>query len=978
MGNLKTLLTNGMLIGILLSVSAQAAEVTVADADLSEGDNVTWTADNTYLLDGRVFVDSGATLTIEPGVVVRGKSGTGEEASVLVVARGAKIYAEGTKDKPIIFTAENDDITDPSDIEFTTAETWGGLIVLGAATINGGTDGENYIEGIPNEPRALYGGDNDDDNSGVIKYVSIRHAGIEIGEGNEINGLTMGGVGRGTTIEYVEVISNKDDGFEWFGGTVNGKHLIAAFCRDDAFDIDEGYRGNLQFLFAIQSSTTGDHCGEHDGAPKTNTNATPKTYPVIYNATYLGSGQDGTSDGTRVFRMREAFGGEYKNSIFGDYDGYGVTVEDEYDPDARDRMADGELLIENNIWFNLAAGSEWTDVAKEGETWTSDYLADSENGNTYEDPQLNGISRTAEGELDPRPAADGPAYNNVAAVPENGFFDPVDYKGAFGPNNWAIGWTALDHYGILDNASEEVTVTDTDISEGDFVVWNSNNTYLLDGRVFVDSGAVLTIEPGTVIRGKSGTGEEASVLVVARGAKIYAEGTKDKPIIFTAENDDITDPSDIEFTTAETWGGLIVLGAATINGGTDGENYIEGIPNEPRALYGGDNDDDNSGVIKYVSIRHAGIEIGEGNEINGLTMGGVGRGTTIEYVEVISNKDDGFEWFGGTVNGKHLIAAFCRDDAFDIDEGYRGNLQFLFAIQSSTTGDHCGEHDGAPKTNTNATPKTYPVIYNATYLGSGQDGTSDGTRVFRMREAFGGEYKNSIFGDYDGYGVTVEDEYDPDARDRMADGELLIENNIWFNLAAGSEWTDVAKEGETWTSDYLADSENGNTYEDPQLNSISREADGGLDPRPTSDGPAYDNLAAIPVDGFFEDVDYKGAFGSENWAAGWTALAHYGILGDESPITHRITSRTASKFHLAAITKGADISIQYNVPKSESITLSLYNVAGAKIMDLVNGNVHAGAYSVQLKKNLLSGGLYIARLKTQKGEQLSRAISIVK
>ncbi len=512
--------------------------------------------------------------------------------------------------------------------------------------------------------------------------------------------------------------------------------------------------------------------------------------------------------------------------------------------------------------------------------------------------------------------------------------------------------------------SADVTVVDSDLSAGDNVLWTSDNTYLLDGRVFVDSGATLTIAPGTVVKGKSGTGENASALVVARGGKIYAEGTKNAPIIFTSENDDVTDPSDIEYTTAETWGGIIVLGAASINGGTDGKNYIEGIPNEARAEYGGDNDQDNSGVIKYVSIRHAGIEIGEGNEINGLTMGGVGNGTTIEYVEVLSNKDDGFEWFGGTVNCKHLIAAFCRDDAFDIDEGFRGKLQFLFAIQSPSTGDHCGEHDGAPVSNTGATPAAYPVVYNATYLGSGQDGSSDGSRVFRMREAFGGVYKNSIFGDYDGYGITIEDETDPDARDRLNDGELLIENNIWFNLAAGSDWANIAKEGESWTSDYLSNSDNGNTYTDPELNGISRTDDAGLDPRPSTSGAAYENLASIPDDGFFDQVDYKGAFGENTWAKGWTGLDHYGIMSDDIPVIEKGMNVSGSaKFKVTAKASASNIKLNYNLAKNSKVEINIFDLSGKRVARSVNSLGKKGSNLSLINTENIAQGCYIINIK---------------
>jgi len=921
--------------GFFTPTEAGKTVVTVTDADIPAGATVFWTADNVYLLDGRVFVDPGATLYIEAGTIVKGKPGTGESASALIVSRGAKIFAEGTATSPIIFTGQDDDVADPVDIPFDQSELWGGLIILGNAPINVAA-GFNNIEGIPAEPRAEYGGPDADDNSGVLRYVSIRHGGIEIGEGNEINGLTMGGVGRGTTIDYVEVFSNKDDGFEWFGGTVNCKHLIAAFCKDDAFDHDEGLQCKMQFLFCLQGETTGDCCGEHDGAPSSDVAAEPKAYPVIYNATYLGSGKGGTSDGERVLRLRENWGGEYNNSIFGDYDGYGVTIEDKYEPDCSDRLAAGELLLKNNIWFDLAAGDAWDKVAKDGETWTADYLANAANGNTVENPVLNGISRQPNGSLDPRPQADGPAYQSVLAnYPVDGFFETVNYKGAFGSTNWMEGWTAFDHYGFLkktQKTDQVVTVTDNDIPAGANVYWTADKTYLLEGRVFVDPGATLNIEAGTVVKGKPGTGESASVLIVSRGAKIYAEGNGVNPIIFTGQDDDVTNPVDVPVEQSELWGGLIVLGNAPINVAA-GVNNIEGIPAEPRAEYGGTEADDCSGLLRYISLRHGGIEIGEGNEINGLTMGGVGCGTTIDHVEVFANKDDGYEWFGGTVNCKHLIAVFCKDDAFDHDEGLQCQMQYLFCLQGETTGDHCGEHDGAPSSDVAAEPKAYPVIYNATYLGSGKTGTSDGERVLRLRENWGGEYNNSIFGDYDGYGVTIEDKYEPDCRDRLAAGELLLKNNIWFDLAAGDAWDKVAKEGETWTAEYLADPMNKNAVVNPQLKGISRQPNGGLDPRPATDGAAYKDEVT--------SVGYQ--------------------TGVAIPNDYQLFQNYPNPFNPTTM-------ITYRLAKKTNIKLAIFNLLGEELVTLASGEKPAGVHKVKFDASQLSTGLYFYRLEA--GEQI--------
>ncbi|HHB52491.1 MAG TPA: hypothetical protein ENK75_05555 [Saprospiraceae bacterium] len=230
-----------------------------------------------------------------------------------------------------------------------------------------------------------------------------------------------------------------------------------------------------------------------------------------------------------------------------------------------------------------------------------------------------------------------------------------------------------------DPEPSEYTIKDDGNGTGT-TTWKEGKTYIRDGFVFVNSGQTLTIEPGTIIKGKSGQGAEASALIVARGGKIIAEGTKDKPIIFTAEADDLK--GSVDKGARGLWGGLIVLGNARLNT-EPAEQQVEGIPTtEPRGVFGGNDDNDNSGVIKYVSIRHGGTDIGEGNEINGLTLGAVGSGTEIDYVEVISNNDDGIEFFGGTVGVKHAVLSLCGDDGFDYDMGFRGKGQFWVVLQA--------------------------------------------------------------------------------------------------------------------------------------------------------------------------------------------------------------------------------------------------------------------------------------------------------
>jgi len=228
--------------------------------------NTTWETGKIYILESRIAVLSGATLTIQPGVIIKGEAGTGSNATALIIARGGKIDAQGTDVSPIIFTSISDNIL-PGEIASPNLSPdldglWGGLLVLGNAPIAASAS-PKQIEGIPaDDQNGLYGGTDAADNSGVIKYVSIRHGGANIGEGNEINGLTLGGVGSGTVIENIEIVANQDDGIEWFGGTVNVTNAVVWNAGDDAIDTDQGWGGTLDNFIVINPF---DKCFELDG-----------------------------------------------------------------------------------------------------------------------------------------------------------------------------------------------------------------------------------------------------------------------------------------------------------------------------------------------------------------------------------------------------------------------------------------------------------------------------------------------------------------------------------------------------------------------------------------------------------------------------------------------------------------------------------------------------------------------------------------
>jgi hypothetical protein len=264
------------------------AEIITVSGEI--GTNTTWTANNIYKLAGKVVVGVGVTLTIEPGTIIKGTPGSGSLASALIVQRDSKIEAVGTADKPIIFTAEADNITvgqtAGTNLDENDRGLWGGLLVLGRASASLPGDVTEYqIEGIPAEDTfGTYGpGDalNDADNSGTLKYISIRHGGALIGEGNEINGLTLGAVGSGTTIDNIEIVGNVDDGVEFFGGTVNPTNLLVWAGGDDGLDIDQAYSGTIDNAIVIAGDVQDSDLEIDGGEGSTNASFTMRNVTLI-------------------------------------------------------------------------------------------------------------------------------------------------------------------------------------------------------------------------------------------------------------------------------------------------------------------------------------------------------------------------------------------------------------------------------------------------------------------------------------------------------------------------------------------------------------------------------------------------------------------------------------------------------------------------------------------------------------------------
>jgi hypothetical protein len=496
-----------LLMGVATAVTAQAqATEVLVTSDISGSE--TWTSNNTYNLQGQIYVLPGATLTIEAGTVVASDAG-----GSLAVTNGAQIFVNGTKNSPVVMTSKLDVATWPANNDPSSgtwreaANEWGNLTIMGDAYISENATAGNVatpnasnvatMEGLtaafPGDTNVLYGGGNDDDDSGSINYLSIRYGGKVIALNNELNGLSLGGIGRGTDISHVEIMNNVDDGIEVWGGTVNMKYLSIWNIGDDSFDVDQGYRGKVQFLLIVQGhslnasqgSGVGDNAIEHDGAEDSDWQ--PVSSFVIYNATVIGQPVDG--DGLTAWRDNARV--QYRNCIFmnggekvvrfdnddGDgANGYGhngttswvdtwttaynsySTVNAPANPaDFYQAQVDGNLAeMKDSVFYGNVNASAYTEADARG-------VFDAANNNVKEPASspIKGITRGAlvvrggknivpVDNLDPRPKND--ALNSVGSAPDDGFFTPANFRGAVDPAspNAFYGWTAADQFGFMD------------------------------------------------------------------------------------------------------------------------------------------------------------------------------------------------------------------------------------------------------------------------------------------------------------------------------------------------------------------------------------------------------------------------------------------------------------------------------------------------------------------------------------------------
>ncbi|MCY1032992.1 hypothetical protein OV207_16090 [Corallococcus sp. BB11-1] len=419
-------------------------QATAQDVSANITEDTTWKAGTTYTLKNYVFVEKG-TLTIEPGATV-----LGDQGSALVITREAKLHAVGTAEKPIVFTSAQAAGT-------RTAGDWGGVVLLGKARINV-AGGENTVEGFfatSGDVKTKYGGTDDAHDCGKLKYARIEFAGYELAEDNELNGLTVGGCGTATDIDYVQVHKGADDGVEMFGGTAGLKHIVVTQADDDALDYDLGWRGKVQFLVVQQNATVGNRGIEASGNKNDNA-AQPHSVPEIWNATFIGSGRPaGTAPAQEGLVFNTGAGGILRNIIVANFADLAIDVDGTASA-ALWNAATPELSLQSTLfWSNRGdtlaipnapnpkkdASGAVTDADVSRFVEAEKVLAAGLN-NKVADPQLTAALNLEAPDF--TPAAGSPALNpDNAATPGAGFDTSARFVGAVGTTNWLTGWTAF-------------------------------------------------------------------------------------------------------------------------------------------------------------------------------------------------------------------------------------------------------------------------------------------------------------------------------------------------------------------------------------------------------------------------------------------------------------------------------------------------------------------------------------------------------
>jgi hypothetical protein len=488
--------------------------------------------------------------------------------------------------------------------------------------------------------------------------------------------------------------------------------------------------------------------------------------------------------------------------------------------------------------------------------------------------------------------------------------------------------------------------------------WTNDKMYLLQGFVYVVNGVTLTIQPGTIIMGDhTFTG---SSLIIERGAKLNAIGTPAQPIVFTSDM-----PAGSR--TSGDWGGIIICGKAPINV-AGGQSQIEG---GPRSYYGGTDPNDNSGTLQYVRIEFAGYPFQPNKEINGLTHGGVGRGTTEDHIQVSYANDDSFEWFGGTVDCKNLIAFKGLDDEFDTDYGFSGRVQFCIGLRDSAVADISGsngfESDNDATGSANS-PYTSPYFANVGLFGPKVTTSNPVNPLFKraihIRRNSRLSCYNSVFAGWP-TGLYIDgDNTDANANNNDLQIEHCFMSGMgkFFDVPTGQLWS--ASTARSW---YFNASRNNDTLATNDLLMITdpfNYTNPNFIPQAGSPvlGAALWTNARLASDTFFEKVTFAGPMGSTDWTSPW---ANWDPQNTVYALSVNEEALAVDRVNVYPNPSAGNTNIDFNLVKNGVVKIEVLDLAGRSIMVVQQTNMEAGQHSVSFDASSLSSGVCFVKIATE-------------
>ncbi|HRF99783.1 MAG TPA: T9SS type A sorting domain-containing protein [Bacteroidia bacterium] len=557
------------------------------------------------------------------------------------------------------------------------------------------------------------------------------------------------------------------------------------------------------------------------------------------------------------------------------------------------------------------------------------------------------------------------AFLSVAAIAQTPFWTSTSYKGAFPvtdgltgttSNNWLAGWTNWDP----ENAVYPATTTTITGNITSNTTWTSGNTYLLVGNVAVTNNAILTIQPGTVIRGDKNS---KACLIISKGSQINAVGTATNPIIFTSNED----PSGNGRAPAD-WGGVVLLGNGIINTAcatcptSPKQNYIEGFATTfPEIAYGGNNNADNSGIMSYCRIEFAGVALSTtpNSELNGLTMGGVGSGTQIDHIQVSFGGDDSYEWFGGAVDAKYLVSFRGLDDDFDTDFGYAGRVQFGLIVRDKDISDAAGDSNGFESDNFNpgigSLPITKAIFSNITSIGPKRDGTTAlpvGEKfergIFTRRNTAISVHNSIIVGWEKGWHVSGATTFDNYNANLNLDSAGIVQNVIIASNMFPKFVNDAGGANATWYNTYAGITNIDTTKSVSQI--------------------AFVN--AFPTN-LEDNSDFR--LQASSSAATGADFSNPQFAGQVLSVKN-LSNQIINSFVVYPNPSNGNANVSFNIVENNTVNINVYDVLGNLVSTNSANSFEKGNHTVNLNTANLSSGIYTVSLEINGAKETKKLI----